>query len=59
MKEDYSRIWIIIPVWVSFPFLLVHFIHSMPTLFSVTVIGIALHVDYAIVSVNMHLLLGT
>lgn len=42
-----------------FSFFACAFIHSMPTLFSVTVIGIALHVDYAIVSVNMHLLLGT
>lgn len=43
----------IIPVWVSLPHLLVHFIHCKSVLFSIAaVIGTPLRVDHATTSVN-------
>lgn len=45
----------VVPVWVL-PYLLVHFIHYKPALFSIAAaIGTPLHVDHATASVNMPL----
>ena len=43
----------IVPVWVSFPYLPVHFVHCKPTLFSIaSAVGTPLSVDHSMASVN-------
>ena len=44
----------IVPIWVSFPYLPVHFVHCKSALFSITSVdGTLLRVDHATASVNM------
>ena len=43
----------IVPIWVYFPYLSVHFVHCKPALFLIaSVVGTPLHVDHATASVN-------